>query len=219
MGEWRNSSTMLDFGTRWRWVVSFRYRLRYTSGNSPPPRFPFDRRLGGPRSLCGRCGEEKISCSTGNRTRALQPIARVGVTVVLPSLHINLNISYYAKWNDNFLNNFFQLLSHYAHARSDERKIRFQCYQLIGNFIAFNTLVTRHPCSGILLCLATFTRDWYNRPWRPIGLWDVEAPTFSLDNRFADGDEDVNLTRWPPFTPHEDSWYSFLLEAESTPGP
>jgi hypothetical protein len=22
--------------------------------------------------------------------------------------------------------------------------------------------------------------------------------------------------RWPPFTPQEDSWYSFLLEAEST---
>jgi hypothetical protein len=27
--------------------------------------------------------------------------------------------------------------------------------------------------------------------------------------------------RWrrPPFTPQEDSWYSFLLEAVSTPGP
>jgi hypothetical protein len=27
------------------------------------------------------------------------------------------------------------------------------------------------------------------------------------------------LTRRPPFTPQEDSWYSFLLEAESTPWP
>jgi hypothetical protein len=26
-----------------------------------------------------------------------------------------------------------------------------------------------------------------NRPWRPIGLWDVEASTFSLDNRLTDG--------------------------------
>jgi hypothetical protein len=27
------------------------------------------------------------------------------------------------------------------------------------------------------------------------------------------------LVRYRPFTPQEDSWYSFLLEAESTPGP
>jgi hypothetical protein len=53
-----------------------------------------------------------------------------------------------------------------------------------------------------------------NRPRRPIGLWDVEAPTFSLDNRLTDGGKVVSLTRWPPFTPQEDSWYSFLLEAE-----
>jgi hypothetical protein len=58
-----------------------------------------------------------------------------------------------------------------------------------------------------------------NRPWRPIGLWDVEAPTFSLDMRLTDGANIVSLTRRLPFTPHEDSCYSFLLEAESTPGP
>jgi hypothetical protein len=39
-----------------------------------------------------------------------------------------------------------------------------------------------------------------------------------LDNRLTDGGEIVSLTRRPLFTPHEDSWYSFLLEAESTPG-
>jgi hypothetical protein len=37
-----------------------------------------------------------------------------------------------------------------------------------------------------------------NRPWR---LWDVEAPTFSLDNRLTDGGEVVSLTRRPTFTP------------------
>jgi hypothetical protein len=31
--------------------------------------------------------------------------------------------------------------------------------------------------------------------WRPIGLWDVEAPTFSLDNRLTDGGEVFSLTR------------------------
>jgi hypothetical protein len=39
-----------------------------------------------------------------------------------------------------------------------------------------------------------------------------------LDNRLTDGGKVVSLTRRPPFTPQEDSWYSFLLEAESTPG-
>jgi hypothetical protein len=54
-------------------------------------------------------------------------------------------------------------------------------------------------------------------PWRLIGLWDVEAPTFSLDNQLTDGGE-VSFTRRPPFAPEEDPWYSFLLEAESIPG-
>jgi hypothetical protein len=40
-----------------------------------------------------------------------------------------------------------------------------------------------------------------------------------LDNRLTDGGEVVSLTRLPPFTPQEDSWYSFVLEAESTLGP
>jgi hypothetical protein len=50
-----------------------------------------------------------------------------------------------------------------------------------------------------------------NRPWRPIGLWDVEAPTFSIDSRFTDGGKVVSPTRRTPFIPHKDSWYSFLL--------
>jgi hypothetical protein len=57
-----------------------------------------------------------------------------------------------------------------------------------------------------------------NRPWRPIGLRDVEAPTL-LDSRLTDGGKVVSLTRRPPFAPQEVSWYSFLLEAESTPVP
>jgi hypothetical protein len=40
-----------------------------------------------------------------------------------------------------------------------------------------------------------------------------------VDNRLTEGGEVVSLTRWPPFTPQEDSWYSFLLETESTPRP
>jgi hypothetical protein len=57
MGEWRYSSTFLDLGTRWRWVVSFTSLPLYPRGYRP--RYPLDRRLGGPQSQSGLCGEEK----------------------------------------------------------------------------------------------------------------------------------------------------------------
>jgi hypothetical protein len=40
-----------------------------------------------------------------------------------------------------------------------------------------------------------------------------------VDNRLTVGGEVVSLTRLQLFTPEEDSWYSFLLESESAPGP
>jgi hypothetical protein len=40
-----------------------------------------------------------------------------------------------------------------------------------------------------------------------------------LDNRLTDGGEVVSLIRRLRFTPQKDSWYSFLLKAESTPEP
>jgi hypothetical protein len=52
----------------------------------------------------------------------------------------------------------------------------------------------------------------------PYGCETLRVPHY-LDNRLTDGGEVVSLMRRPPFTPHEDSWYSFMLEAESTPGP
>jgi hypothetical protein len=61
-------------------------------------------------------------------------------------------------------------------------------------------------------------KNFCNRPWRPIGLWDVEAPTFSRQS--------AHRWRWgcqphapAALYPQEDSRYSFLLEAESTPRP
>jgi hypothetical protein len=42
---------------------------------------------------------------------------------------------------------------------------------------------------------------------------------YFLDNRLIDGEEVDSLARRPSFAPQEDSWYSFLLEAESTPRP
>jgi hypothetical protein len=52
------------------------------------------------------------------------------------------------------------------------------------------------------------------------GPWDCEMsrlPHF-LDNWLKDGGEIVILTRRPMYNPQEDSWYSFLLEAELTTG-
>jgi hypothetical protein len=40
------------------------------------------------------------------------------------------------------------------------------------------------------------------RPWRPLGLREVEAPTFS-DIRVTDGGKVVSTTRRPHFTPRK----------------
>jgi hypothetical protein len=40
-----------------------------------------------------------------------------------------------------------------------------------------------------------------------------------VDSLLTYGGEFVSFTRRPPFTPQEDSWYSFPLEAESPQGP
>jgi hypothetical protein len=52
----------------------------------------------------------------------------------------------------------------------------------------------------------------------PSGCETLRVPHY-LDNRLTDGGKVVSLTRRPLFTPQEDFWYSFLLDAESTPGP
>jgi hypothetical protein len=44
----------------------------------------------------------------------------------------------------------------------------------------------------------------------PEGCETSRLPHF-LDNRLTDGGKIVRLTPRPPFTPQEDSWYSFLL--------
>jgi hypothetical protein len=56
------------------------------------------------------------------------------------------------------------------------------------------------------------------RLWRPVGLWDVDAPIFPRKS------DHTRQRDCPPFVPaalypQEDSWYPFLLEAEPIPGP
>jgi hypothetical protein len=53
-GEW---TSILNVGSRWRWVVIFTVRPVYPRGKCP--RYPLDRRLGRPHSQSGSGGEEK----------------------------------------------------------------------------------------------------------------------------------------------------------------
>jgi hypothetical protein len=57
MMEWRYSSTILDLGTRWRWMVSFTPRLLYPQGKIPW--YHLIVALGGLKGLSGHCGVEK----------------------------------------------------------------------------------------------------------------------------------------------------------------
>jgi hypothetical protein len=56
MTEWRQSSAILNPGTSRMWVVSFTPLPLYPRRKSP--RYPLDRRLGGPQNQCENCGEE-----------------------------------------------------------------------------------------------------------------------------------------------------------------
>jgi hypothetical protein len=53
------------------------------------------------------------------------------------------------------------------------------------------------------------------------GPYGCETARFShfLHSRLTDGGEVVSLTRRLPFIPQEYSWYSFILETDSIPGP
>jgi hypothetical protein len=70
-----------------------------------------------------------------------------------------------------------------------------------------------------MLCIAKHKRRSFSATGldRPLGFQEVEAPEF-LDNLHM---KVVRLSalRTGRFTPRNNSWYSFLLEAESTPGP
>jgi hypothetical protein len=59
MGSGGITPRILDLGTRWRWLVSFRPRPPYPQRKSPY--YPLNRRLGGPQSRSGHSGKEKNS--------------------------------------------------------------------------------------------------------------------------------------------------------------
>jgi hypothetical protein len=75
---WRSGGIapqILDLCTRWMWAVSFTPGPLYPQGKSP--RYPLNRRLGGPQSRSGRGGEEKNSQPLpGFEAPIIQPVAR-----------------------------------------------------------------------------------------------------------------------------------------------
>jgi hypothetical protein len=74
------------------------------------------------------------------------------------------------------------------------------------------------PVQGVLQTLYKGTAIPVTGRGGPQGCETSRLP-HCLDNWLTDGGEVVSLTRRQLFTPQEDSWCSFVLEAASTPGP
>jgi hypothetical protein len=155
MGVWRCSSTILDLGTRWRWVISFMPRPLHPWGNSP--RHPLDGRLGEPQSRYRRCGEQKsMACRESNPGH--QPIARRYTDCAIPALTVN-----------------------------DIKLI-----------IVKGTVIPVEAVEAVRVARSWGFHIFRNSAHR----WRQGCQAYAPD----------------AFYPQEDSWYSFLLEAESTPG-
>jgi hypothetical protein len=77
----RHSSTILDFGNRWRWLVAHAPAALPSRNRS---RYPLDRRLCGPKNRSGWCGEKKNIALAGNQTPAVQPVARQYTDLAIP---------------------------------------------------------------------------------------------------------------------------------------
>jgi hypothetical protein len=94
MREWRYSSTFIDLGSRWRCVVSYTNLPLYPRRKSP--RYPLDRKLGGPRIRSGRCGEEKNHALLG-----IEPGPFIPQPVVIPTELSSIPKYYYNNQIEN----------------------------------------------------------------------------------------------------------------------
>jgi len=74
---------------------------------------------------------------------------------------------------------------------------------------------TKNKCAVTIKIIITGKKQSHDRPW---GFQEVEATRFQ-DSRKYEGGKVVSPTHRPPLPLSKHSWYSFLLEAESTPGP
>jgi hypothetical protein len=91
-----------------------------------------------------------------------------------------------------------------------------QILSFIFNNYCFVTISYQKICMGLIKLKKV--KPSCNGLWRPMRLWDVEAPTFSRQS--------AHRWRWgchphvlAAFYPQKDSLYLILLEVELTPGP
>jgi hypothetical protein len=76
---------ILELGTRWRWVVSFKRRPLYPQEKSR--RHPLDRSLGGPQSRSGSgCTEKNSQPLPEIEPPIIQPVAQCYTTKLAPLL-------------------------------------------------------------------------------------------------------------------------------------
>jgi hypothetical protein len=100
MGERRYSSTFIDLGTGWKWVVSFTPRPLYPRRKNP--RCPLDRRLGGPQSRSGSCGGQKIlycrELNAGSPAPVTVPTELSRLLTTQYSVRLLTNVEQAMKW-------------------------------------------------------------------------------------------------------------------------
>jgi hypothetical protein len=80
MGEWMYSSSIPDFSTRWKWVVSF--TLRPLCPGEIATSTHWIGEWGGLQSQSGHCGVEKNLTPAGNGTPVVQPQIHTNTTLV-----------------------------------------------------------------------------------------------------------------------------------------
>jgi hypothetical protein len=127
----------LDLGTSWRWVVSFTPRPLYHWGNSP--RYPLDRRLGGPQSQSGRREEGKILDPSGltrpARSQSQYRLRYPGSISYLLRMNIRLDIMFSNSLN---LCAFFHVKYNVTQPEKTNIKIIYYCQDLRG-CVTYNT--------------------------------------------------------------------------------
>jgi hypothetical protein len=83
----------------------------------------------------------------------------------------------------------------------------------------YETFIAR---SVFIIIIIGYSLKRYSNPIagldRPLGFQEVEAPRISRQSAH-EGGKVFSPTHRPPLPPRKYSCYSFLLEAESTPGP
>ena len=89
-----------------------------------------------------------------------------------------------------------------------------------------DTYCCLHSVEILLMMDSEPVRNMYSKTAKSVPLQAWRGPQGSRKLRFPDfvtaaqdGGKVVSLTHRPPLPPRKYSWYSFLLEGESTPGP